>query len=500
MSIKLIDPTPIEDEPLERILLGNCAKYVKKPSLYGKYGEIAEKMSQLNVPSDHICWGVTEKNYSEAKLVTTPWVNQESFGLLLLGMRGMGKSVMLRNILLDQIHARFGHYIIAVDPKQVDFSLIHKPIDNPKFIEMLSTIGMKPLRFNVGRIIPRFLVFPGEKPPSEAHPYMNSIKDFKTLNPTAQLKDLLYLLGLKQSSAPGEALQRVINMVNNPKMRPMQFRRSKVSTRLFYELVVHDIKNQDLSRREADEETGIKKRGASSTVLYYKLKDKIEQFVIGDPSIQNKLKVDPIQELVNNGILVLITNLDVDNERNLNIYVKILLNRVIADVIKFRQASPQTDLNEKIRYRGRVDKPVVVAIDEADTLVPKDLKTASPARNTILQLLTKYRYYGFSLFLVTQDPALIWDRPVRQCKYILTPKIMNEDQASLIHQRGVPEHAIEQLRKLYAGDEKPVQWALIEPDSNDDPKIFYPLAPCTKIPSETELASNLNKPEDEIVI
>lgn len=511
MSFKIFERPEIDamEEPLHKVLLGNCAKYIKKPSIYGKYGEIASKKLQLKIPPDHICWGITDKNYEEGQLVTTPWKNQESFGMLILGMRGSGKSVLLKNILLDQIHSRFGHYVLAVDPKQVDFKSIHKPMRERKLVDMLNTVGMQPMGFRCKRIIPRCLLFAGEKPPADAQPYMISITDFRCLTPQAQMNGLLYLLGLKQASAAGEAMQRVLNMLNNPKMRPEKVKIStnptkfvyprdmKPSTELFLSLIVHDINSQDVQRREADEITGIKRRGGSSSQLYFRIKDRIEQFVIGDPNKSNKLKVDVVQELADNGVLVLITNLDLENERNANIYVKLVLNQIIADVVKFRQGTTSQDMNNEItiksKSRGRIDRPVVVAIDEADILAPNDIKAQSPARATILQLLTKYRYYGFSLFLVTQDPALIYRRAVKQCSYILTPRIQNEDQAALIHERGVPEYLIEELRKLYAGSDKPVEWALLSPDSPQDTLIkFFPLPPGTEMVRENEMAANVS--------
>lgn len=480
MTLKLFDIPEYEPKAWDELFMGNISRYVKKPSLYGKFGSIAEKKIKLKVPNDHILWGITSKNYDEGKLVTTPWIGQESFGMLILGMRGMGKSVLLRNILLDQIRSRFKHYVVAIDPKQVDFSKIHKRIQERKMIELLNKIGMQPQAYSVKRIIPKCLLFQGEDPPANVQQYMISIKNLRVLNPQSLLGDTLYMLSLIQASPTGEALQRVINMLNNPKLRPDNLRTRQVTTKTFFELIKSDILSQQNQRNESVEEgMDIRRRGQTSNALYFKFKERIEQSIIGDPTEKSGLKVDVVQELANNGVLVQLTNLDVDNERYTNLYVKTLLSEIIADVVSFRR-----------RGLGRIDKPVVVAIDEADILAPNEQKRVSPVRRMILQLLTKYRYYGFSLFLVTQDPKMIWKYLVKQCKYILTPKIMNDDQAALIRERGVPEYQIEMLRKMYAGDEKPVQWALIEPDVDAEPKIFYPVAPCTEIPKESEVVGS----------
>lgn len=481
MFYDLFDYKQTPEDPIYKLILKNDAKYIKKPKIYGLFGKIAKKETQLKVPPNHILWGVSERNYDEAELVTTDWSNRDSFGALFLGMRGMGKSVLMRNILLDQMHERFGHYVFAIDPKQVDFSKIDRKQNDPTLIELLNKLGMRPKAYKVKRMIPKVMLFADEQPPPKTQVFVISMADIGSLSPQDQMNTISYLLGLKQFSPAGESLQRVLSQFNNAKLRPKELRNKRRSTKLFAQLIIEDIREQNIQRKSTQSEETLIKRRSSSTKLYFSFKDLIQNFAIGDPSRKNKLKVDFVKELVEKGVVVLVANLDMESERYSNVYIKVILSKLIKDVMAFRQ-NKTYELG-----RGMIDKPVVVAVDEADVLAPGDVKTKSPSRSMLLQLLTKYRYYGFSVLMATQDPKLIWNRIVKQCKYIVTPKVINDDQAKLLRERGVPDYTIDNvLRKLYAGDEKPVQWALIEPDTGDEPKLFYPIAPMTAIPKESD--------------
>ncbi len=475
MSFRIFDvpdDNDADDKHISEVILGKVSEYVKYPSIYGKFGKVAEEKGIHKLPEGELVWGVSSRNYDEAEFATTPF-DGKSFGALFLGRRGDGKSVELKNVAVDQIHARWGHYLVFFDPKQIDFLRLNRAMQEQKYIDILNKFGMKPRGYSVKHIIPQCLLFKGEEAPGKAQPFMLSAADFRTLDPQNQILDLLYLLKIPQNSASAEALQRVLTMFNDPRLRPKHLRVKMKPTEMFFRLVIHDIKNQSDERHTSqEEETDIKRRGGTN-ILYFKTKQLIESYVIGDPSGKNKINLT--EELVNHGILNILTNLD-ETERTKSIYMKIIINKILSSIIKFRQGRG-----------GIIDKPVIFNMDEADTLIPAEIRAHSPCRRTALDLLTRYRHYGCSLFMVTQNPAQIWSRVVDQCKYIITSKVSTEATATLLKIRGMPEYAIEEARKLYAGDEKPMEFMIVEPDTYDEPKRFFPLPSCTQFVKEGDI-------------
>jgi len=441
-------------KPIAEAFLGDMAKYTKKPSLRGVYNEIyiPEGYKKIEIPEGHILLGV--RDYESMEPVTLRW-NGKSFGLAVIMKRGAGKTQWVKTIALDQIHAIYGHYIIIVDPKNEYFN-INKPQDDPIGIDQLAKLGITPQGYDARYAIPTFLSETIETEGRMKKVYTITAADFNVLSYSTRLGLWMRFLGLAPGSPASHALMRVMH--GEPR-----------NTKHMLELIEADIAEQTRERG---------KRGVSMDFLY-KFREAVASEVLG---AKKEASFDFALELANNKIIALELALDTENQNQpiMQTYAKIGMEAILQDRIAFIRPA----LRNKYR-RGLLDKPIMFVVDEADILASNDARR--PTRSTLRAILTKYRQFGMSLVLITQEPTMIDKISVKQCNYIVTCKV-DESMYGILKARGIPQYMIDNdLMKLAWDDTAPTkQFCCLTPDTEEPLKIFYPIFPRSKIWKESE--------------
>jgi len=442
-----------DKEGFDKILLADFAKYSKKPSLRGKYGEvfIPEDMKEISIPKGHLLLGV--EDFESYEPVTLDWSDGKSFGMVVCMLRRAGKTQWVKTFALDQIHGDRGYYYFGIDPKNEMTNVAEKQED-PRAITQFKKFGIKPTGYpNACYAVPEFLARgTGIKTGNGFYVYRINPTDFNVLGLPSRIKLWCRFLNVGQMSPAGMALRRVLN--KKPK-----------DTLDMLNKVIEDIKDQEKER----------KKQSVSRDLLYKFRDRVDGGELGG----KRDSFDFEEKLANNKIVFLETAIDVEDESTLQTYIKIAAEKVIQSRVAFLKPDLRT------RYiKGLLDRPIVTVMDEADTIVNNFVR--SPGRFAFRQMLTRYGQFGMTGIFITQEPNLLDRVILKQSKYVVTCKIMNEEQEKLLRDRGVPKWVIEEeCKKLRWKDIEPVkQFVLIQPDSEEGLKKFFPIFPRSAIMQE----------------
>ena len=414
------------------IMQRSAAEFDPHPSMrsWAEMKEI-EKNLKSEIGKNDILLGGVDKDYSEP--VVIPY-SGKSMVVTTIAKKGSGKSVMNAHLVLDNMHAKFGNYVMIIDPKQ-DYPNIDKPLAG-EFVDSIKKFGMKPRGYPAYWCVPKMLELFGAK----GKEYVPSLKDFESIDRASYMKTLAQMLDIDPKSASARAFERVIMKYKPKNIAEM---RAGIKADQKYQLSVS--RNKIIS-------TGLSNR----------FEEKLMSNLLGENN-----NVDFPVELATHKILVMQTTLYAQNQVTNSIYIKLAISRIVADRKNYIRSQGQL---------GVIDKPVTFMIDEADSVCPN--RGYSPSRFTIRSLATKERATGMSVFLITQNPTFLDQAIIKESDFIIVSKLFSEEEKAVLTARGVPKYIIgEVMKKLEWKDTSPVkQFAIILPDSEDMYKTFYPIA------------------------
>ena len=184
-----------------------------------------------------------------------------------------------------------------------------------------------------------------------------------------------------------------------------------------------------------------------------------------------------MRALADNDILVLNTPFDSKNLSSMCVYISVLLNRIIHDRNIYVKTSGR---------KGILADPIVVIVEEADSIIGSDEENM--AMHVLYSILARYRQVGISLCLVTQNPALIKAKFIRQCQYVAVTQVQTEEIRALLRVRGIQRYTIDnRLTRLEFSLSSPVkEWAILNPEDTTEPLCFFPIYPATRLVKEGE--------------
>lgn len=448
------------EKSVQEMLYESVSAHCYIPSIRGKYGEVIMPEMKSKIPPGHLCLGLTSYD-EDAELVTIPY-DGRSFGMLIIGMRGSGKTQLGKSIGIDQIHGVYNQYLFGIDPKH-EYLNLDEPQDSPELVQRLTRVGLKPQGYDPQYVMQRHLLKSNSGLPqrNKIRQFTLQVRDFSVLNQALRIEMWCRFLNIKQATPAGQALRRVIH--ENPR-----------NASHMVELIERDIRRQKIERGA---------RGTSYQLLS-NFRDKIFNEELMD---HQKLRFDFSLELATSEIVFLEVELNMD-EIVAQIGVRLALENLIAD----RQHN--MDSSNRSKTRGFLERPVCVFCDEIDVLAPSNELQGTmvgsrvpPARQAMRDILTKHRQLGFSLIGMTQKPNMVDRFILDQCSHILTTKTINPEQKAILAEKGIPPSIIQEANKLEWDDESPVkQWIHITPDTERGIKIFYPLPPRSKIWRESQ--------------
>jgi hypothetical protein len=158
-----------------------------------------------------------------------------------------------------------------------------------------------------------------------------------------------------------------------------------------------------------------------------------------------------------------------------NAYCKLCIFEIVSDLMRyFAGDTTTTYLQNK--------SGCLIMIDEVDSLAPN--RGACSARETIVNIATKYRKAYITLLLATQLISRVDDALFAQVNYLIT-SVVDEENKKLLRNKNVSEEAIGILSELRTAIKTTIgtlisELAIINMESMDT-QYFYPIPPLTAL-------------------
>ncbi len=438
--------------------------------------------------------------------VTIPFNPDERISLILNGDNRAGKSILAKNLVFDQLHARFGRNILAIDPKG-DTRTITKKNTKSFLIERLNWFGIKPKAYNAKYVSPEPLDVQGAlAKASGGILYSLGMDNFLKL-PKAVRYELLKTAWTKDEKAPAveRGLLDIWLSENPPAIAICNVYRNKIGKD--FEKPDNCSAGKQLGLAECDvfknkigEDWASPKNCCS--VLQLGLKENIkcvahrginpkcwahliEAMDKPAPNLMNVLLtyektkviadngIDYAKLLAENGILSIETGLsDPEKPTLADIFVEDAVINCLSDRIK-----SVTSANKE----GNLHSPFTIFEEEMDVFAGK----MKPTSNLLTQIITKYREispdmkakgiktYGCDLIGLSQHISRLSSIMVREVDWILTPRLSDEKDGEVLRERGLDSYDVYQLAHLPFGRTHPKYWEAINKDGERFP--FRPL-------------------------
>jgi len=373
------------------------------------------------------------------EIVTIPFNPRKRITMVIQGDNNSGKSVLARNIVCDQLHARFGRKVLFLDPKG-DSRNLKIPNRNASHRRILSNYNIMPTNYHVKYISPIALNVQGawaRKP--DGILYKIGLDGYNKIeNKEIRLNMLLNLFFTQKGEASARALQAFFLA---------EFVPSKM-----YQLkeMVQALKPKVLV--------------LDANVDLYEKTD-----VLGDKGI------DYAKLLNENGILAVETVVSDPKKDTLQ---DVFIEDTIQHCVQDRTKSVITGNQE-----GNLSQPFTVLMEESDIFCGVGKNTAGITE----QLVTKFREispeqkakgiatYGCDAIFVVQHSNKIEQVPVSEADWVIFSRISDEhDFDNRIADRGYDSvHKYDFMNMEYDANVWPKLHMAI--DKNKTIKPFYPL-------------------------
>lgn len=374
--------------------------------------------------------------------------NGNSIGAAVVARKGSGKTQLAKGIFVEQIPHRFDRYCAILDPN-IDYTALDQPQDDPRCLENLKKLHMKPMMLHPYYCSPKFadiFMARGKK-------FEITYDDINRLENVPQRMELLSEV-LNISPVSDSASYELLSMLINRGI-PTQYT-ELIST-------LHALSKERAKAMD-------RPSGSSKIVSLF-----MWLYTIGILTDNPANEVLFPQMLKKWGHLVLQLPKEGSKQPHPSWIVKYFIKSLITDR-KFYQMAGHGE------ERGVLDKKVMVMVEEAHNFIPK--MGNPPSKETIQKLFTTERKNGFDCVLVSQNPEQLENISITQADWLITCKVQSNPIKHLLRERGMTEHEMVLVgEKLYYDQQnKPVQWYLHD---GTDSCTFFPYPPCSKILGET---------------
>lgn len=370
------------------------------------------------------------------KPVTIPFNKNKRITIVIQGDNSSGKSILARNLAIDQLHYRFGRKVLFIDPKGDSKNLMYQN-KNQEHKRILENHGIMPGCYEYTKYIsPAALSVSGAW--GEKYPLgLNNYGKIRELDMRLQM--IWNAFFTKRGEAPARALQDFFSMPDNIPLRMQDF---------------------------YDKVCAVK---PAQLVLQSYVKQYMENGTMADEGI------DYARLLKEYGILavqLVVSNPKKDTPQD------IFFEDVLSHCVNDRKLSVVSGNRE-----GSLSEPFCVLTDEGDNFMGKEKSTANLAES----LTTKYREfepamkaqgiktYGCDSIILSQHSYTLEKIPISEADWMIFSRVSDEnDFQHRMKDRGYDGvNYYEWSNMEYEKDVYPKLFCAI--DKNKTEKYFYPL-------------------------
>lgn len=367
---------------------------------------------------------------------------------------------------MEQMIDNTGIHCCAIDPKG-DLANVDMPLQQPHLVERLNSFAIQPKGYKIKTLYPYFMDLKYVK----GSPFCLGMKNIKQLNNKAQVVDVLSNIldvGTRDENPAKEILNNLVYSLGDATkdVEPN-------SLETLPDKVLSNTEDSFLRRVLYHTTERAKSLGRAQKSISLKLMNQTVS-AIKQLKLSDQINYDFPKELVNNEILVIRSVIEKDKSGD-SAYIATVLSNIVSNRTLW--------LDSKGR-EGIISKPVVVYIDETDTLCGTD---KSPSQEIIQRITTKYRRIGISLVLATQSPQMIDKGVLRETECIMSSRFNSEEERKAFANKGVSLRKISEMAmKLHFDKNNPVK-EFIKVNEQGELETFFPTPSKSAIIQQSEI-------------
>lgn len=400
------------------------AREYKKPEEY------------INIPRDEILLGAENTDFDTA--VTIPYPKRRRGTYIICGGQGSGKSVFLRSFAVGNIHYRFGHPLLIIDPK-LDSHALLEPNTNPMFLDVLKKYKILPKKYNVMHVSPKFMDLDA-RGKQFGNEITMSLKDLINMDKDTRIATFSNLLGIET----GEPAYAIVSEILSRDKIPL-------TVDGFWKAI------DEVTQNAKEKDVRLK-----SDRLMWKFQNLVATQKISDNCF------DYAEKMKEYGIVALEGSI-ADEDTIEGMVQGAFVNSAVYNVVNARTRTIR-DSNCNI-----MNKIPYICMEEANTFAGKN----GLSKGIMTALSTKYREIrgkgGIGSIVVTQFLHELAPKIVSEAEWIFTPKITHERDVELIKDRGSDHYLMDDMH--FDPQDRPNDFIAYGRNGLMDYKRFVPL-PC----------------------
>ena len=436
-----------------------------------------EKPVYEGVGQNELLLGWLDRDYDKP---VTMYYNGKSFAAAILAQKGDGKTQFFKNLMV-QLHDKFNYKVILFDPKN-DYSNLNEAQSVPEYVEQLSRVNMKPRGYNAVYLKPAFsmldarpgrecIVTPAMLNALDYGKKMEGTREFfNELKDPAINRELDYILSM---TSGGTKVIKIPKTINEWRRKDEDYKKNILATRKKSNIGIKSVSSKFIQSLEDKINQGMFGDDGQELIMSVDENDKPQYKKVYDFNIpQELMRTD------RDGIVVIEQDLEAENLYMSSCYTKLIIASVWSDKKMYEESHGSM---------GHVAPHILVGMDEADVLIPKEKVRNSPSRSQSLQLQKRGRQLGFSLITISQQPDQVSEQLLTAMDYIFTSRLKSDKMRKLLKEKySLTGEQMDELNNLdYSAQKKPVQWAAFTGDPGEPYKLFYPCVPTIQIKQES---------------
>lgn len=375
---------------------------------------------------NELMWGASTRDFEDA--VVTEYNPNRRITIAICSGQGLGKSILVKNTAIDQLHYRYRHPILAIAPKPADFHRITQKNREHDFINLLAKYKITPKAYHAKFVVPKFMDLMGSYGKKSGNEITLCLKDLKQMDKDTRTAMMCKLLGDTKTADAG---YKVISGVMMRDDMPI------------------DV--DEFMERLDEEIQKYKSKPENVKTLFKNL--------IDTGKISNE-HFDYSREMVKHGIVVL-EGSQASEDTFQGLSQGIFVNSAINNVIYGRKS-------------GVFKKIPIILMEEANNYANKNGGTCSASMTAIS---TQYREVGsqagISSIVVSQFLHELAPKIISEAEYIVCSKITNKLDLEILNKRDCDTSVMWNLHSSFT--EKPNEWVIYGRNGLDDHQTFFPL-------------------------
>ena len=458
---------------------------------YSRWAEPPQYIPEtLEVPDTKLFIGFDSLDYSVGNAVT-PDINiiadeggrivPKSRCYTILGEKGSGKSILSSIIVLDNIVKKFHIPTLVIDPSgeyyMHKYSLRHR----------YSSGGMKE---KLDDYEEHFQVkFEGYRLKTARVGFDTQFaEEGIDSDLTLTLADFRELYAFSKV----DGIQSLLTILNLQDSKPSEYLAAQILANKSFEnfgQVLDTLKGNLAKKKRNNEEDMNISNDANDTELIQNsraFRNYLEEaLLLGSLSRNTTSEFDLLKELSENDLVIIKGKQKLGEDSKIYdkylTYLKIFLVKVLMDRTRYYAGTSA----EKLRSVLNHPLGLVIAIDEADTLVPES--GGGFLSQLIVSLATKYRKWGINVVAISQNAGLLNHVLIQQSDALFVSRLKSSDNLHAVLERGISREAAEILRHLETEEKNSLdmlvnEWTYISPQN--EIITFFPAVPLSDFKSQ----------------